>query len=173
MAAGTTVPEPNTANGEVAWIASGSYPIDDLCTSNGSVYSCFRAHSGRTVRLEADPGYWLRKGPTDRMAPFDDYSATKSRGKGAITFVLTPGCVNGVSVYGPEGATYSLVVREAPGGRGDTGGGDPRRKRAQVHRPGQPGFAGRPGHPAGVPGTQLILLRSSTRRSSRTNCPAR
>jgi hypothetical protein len=116
MAAGTTVPEPNTANGEVAWIASGSYPIDDLCTSNGSVYSCFRAHSGRTVRLEADPGYWLRKGPTDRMAPFDDYSVTKSRGKGAITFVLTPGCVNSVSVYGPEGATYSLVVREAPGG---------------------------------------------------------
>ncbi|WP_156517004.1 hypothetical protein [Delftia sp. GW456-R20] len=50
------------------------------------------------------------------MAPFDDYSATKSRGKGAITFVLTPGCVNGVSVYGPEGATYSLVVREARGG---------------------------------------------------------
>lgn len=116
IAAGTTVPEPNTANGEVAWVASGSYAVDDLRTSNGSVYSCARAHSGRTARPEADPGYWLRKGPTDRTAPFDDYSATKSRGKGAITFVLTPGFINGVSVYGPEGATYSLVVRNAPGG---------------------------------------------------------
>lgn len=116
VAAGTTVPEPNTANGEVAWVASGSYAIDDLRTSNGSVYSCSRAHSGRTARPEADPGYWLRKGPTDRMAPFDDYSATKSRGKGSISFVLTPGFINGVSVYGPEGATYSLVVRDAPGG---------------------------------------------------------
>ena len=38
VAAGTTVPEPNTANGEVAWVASGSYAIDDLRTSNGSVY---------------------------------------------------------------------------------------------------------------------------------------
>ncbi|PJO39819.1 hypothetical protein CTI10_001100 [Delftia acidovorans] len=116
IAPGTTVPEPNTVNGEVAWVASGSYAIDDLRTSNGSVYSCTRAHSGRTARPEADPGYWLRKGPTDRMAPFDDYSSTKARGKTAITFVLTPGFINGVSVYGPEGATYSLVVRDAPGG---------------------------------------------------------
>ncbi len=116
IAAGTTVPEPNTANGEVAWVASGSYAIDDLRTSNGSVYSCTRAHTGRTARPEADPGYWYRKGPTDRMAPFDDYSATKSRGKGAVTFVLTPGFINGVNVYGPEGATYSFVVRDAPGG---------------------------------------------------------
>lgn len=116
IAAGTTVPEPNTANGEVAWVASGSYAIDDLRTSNGSMYSCIRVHSGRATRPELDPGYWRRKGPTDRQAPFDDYSSTKARGKGAITFVLTPGFVNGVSVYGPEGATYSLVVRNAPGG---------------------------------------------------------
>lgn len=116
IAAGTTVPEPNTANGEIAWVASGSYAIDDLRTSNGSVYSCIRVHSGRASRPEADPGYWRRKGPTDRLAPFDDYSSTKARGKGVITFVLTPGFINGVSVYGPEGATYSLVVRDAPGG---------------------------------------------------------
>ncbi|MHC3432870.1 hypothetical protein [Delftia lacustris] len=116
IATGTTVPEPNTANGEVAWVASSSYAVDDLRTSNGSVYSCTRAHTGRTARPEADPGYWHRKGPTDRMAPFDDYSATKARGKGAVTFVLTPGFINGVSVYGAEGATYSLVVRSAPGG---------------------------------------------------------
>ena len=116
IAAGTTVPEPNTAIGEVAWVSGGSYAIDDLRTSNGSVYSCIRVHSGRAARPEADAGYWLRKGPTDRKAPFDDYSSTKSRGKGSITFVLTPGFINGVSVYGPEGATYSLVVRNAPGG---------------------------------------------------------
>lgn len=116
IAAGTTVPEPNTANGEVAWVASGSYAIDDLRTSNGSVYSCIRVHSGRATRPEVDPGYWRRKGPTDRQAPFDDYSSTKTRGKGVVTFVLTPGFINGVSVYGPEGATYSLVVRDAPGG---------------------------------------------------------
>lgn len=116
IVAGTSVPEPNTANGEVAWVASGSYAVDDLRTSNGSVYSCTRVHSGRTVRPEADRGYWLRKGPTDRKAPFDDYSSTKARGKGAITFVLAPGFINGASVYQPEGATYSLVVRNGPGG---------------------------------------------------------
>ena len=38
LLAGTTVPEPNTANGEVAWVASGSYTAADERTSNGSVW---------------------------------------------------------------------------------------------------------------------------------------
>lgn len=112
----TGPPEPNAANGEVAWVANGNYVVDDLRTSNGSVWSCTRTHSGRATLPATDSGYWLRKGPTDRKAPFDDYSSTKSRGKGSITYVLRPGFINGVSVYGPEGAAYSLVVRDAPGG---------------------------------------------------------
>lgn len=116
VAAGTTVPEPNLENGEVAWVASANYAIDDLRVYKGSVWSCVRAHSGRTQLPDADPGYWLREGPSDRMAPFDDYSATKARGTGELTYVLTPGFINGISVYGPVGANYSLVVREGPAG---------------------------------------------------------
>jgi hypothetical protein len=50
------------------------------------------------------------------MAPFDDYVSTKARATGDVTYVLSPGFINGVSVYGPEGATYAIVVRDAPGG---------------------------------------------------------
>lgn len=118
IAAGTSVAEPNTANGEVAWVPSLAYAVGDLRTSNGSVWKCARAHSGRTALPEVDAGagYWNRNGPTDRQAPFDDYSSTKARSTGEIKFVLTPGFINGVSVYGPEGAFYSIVVRNGPGG---------------------------------------------------------
>lgn len=118
IAAGTSIAEPNTAGGEVAWIAGGTYAIGDLRTSNGSEWRCARAHSGRNTLPEVDAGagYWNREGPSDRRAPFDDYSSTKARATGSIKFVLTPGFINGVSVYGPEGAFYSIEVRSAPGG---------------------------------------------------------
>lgn len=118
ISAGTTVPEPNTANGEVAWVPSAIYYVDDLRTYNGSVWSCVRNHSDRATPPDTEvPGYWLRKGPSDRMAPFDDYVATKARGTGTLTYVITPpGFVNGVKVYGPEGATYSIVARAGAGG---------------------------------------------------------
>ncbi len=118
IGAGTSVPEPNVANGEVAWVPSAAYVVDDLRTYNGSVWSCVRAHTGRATPPDTEvPGYWLRKGPTDRMAPFDDYVSTKARGTGTLTYVITPpGFVNGVKVYGPEGAAYSIVARAGPGG---------------------------------------------------------
>jgi hypothetical protein len=46
IGAGTTIPEPNTAGGEVAWVAEANYAVDDLRTYSGSVYSCIKAHSG-------------------------------------------------------------------------------------------------------------------------------
>lgn len=117
IGAGTSVPEPNIANGEVAWVAGAAYVVDDLRTYNGSVWSCVRDHTGRATPPETEaPGYWLRKGPTDRMAPFDDYVSTKARGTGTLTFVVMPGFANGVKVYGPEGAAYSIVARDGPGG---------------------------------------------------------
>ena len=116
IGAGTTVPEPNTAGGEVAWVSGGNYVVDDLRTYSGSVYSCVRAHTGRTATPVDDRSYWLRKGPTDRMAPFDDYISPKARGTGGVTYVFSPGFVNGVSVYGPEGDTYAMTVRDSPGG---------------------------------------------------------
>lgn len=114
--AGTTIAEPDIAGGEVGWISGGAYVVDDKRTSNGSVYSCLLNHSTRTVRPELDPQYWLREKPTHRAAPFDDYANTKARATGSLTFVLQPGFLNGVALYGIEGASYSVVVRDAPGG---------------------------------------------------------
>lgn len=116
LKAGTTVPEPNTANGEVAWVSGGTYAAGDARTSNGSIWLARQAHSARTALPEVDGAYWIRTGPTDRMAPFDDYTSTKARGTGSLGYVIQPGFVGAVKVYGPEGDTCTITVRDSPGG---------------------------------------------------------
>jgi len=108
---GTTIAEPDTANGEVAWVASGNYALADQRTYDGSVWSCSKAHSGRTAKPDVDAAYWYREGPTNRMAPFDDYSNTKVVAIGQLTYVFQPGFFNGIALYGMEGSSYSVVVR--------------------------------------------------------------
>lgn len=116
LKAGTSIPEPDVANGETAWVASASYQVNNRRTYKGSVWACSQTHSGRTAVPEFDAGYWYREGPTNRMAPFDDYSNTKVVSTGSLTYVLQPGFLNGLAVYGMEGSAYSVVVRDGPGG---------------------------------------------------------
>jgi len=114
--AGTSVPEPDPSKGEVAWAASVSQVAGSERTYSGSIWICKQAHSGRAITPDLDALYWTRLGPTNRMAPFDDYSNTKVVGVGSMTYVAQPGFLNGLAVYGMEGANYSIVVRDAPGG---------------------------------------------------------
>lgn len=113
---GTTIAEPDTTSGEVAWVSAGTYALDDERTLSGSVWACVLAHTGRTATPDVDTKYWTRMGPTNRMAPFDDYANTKAVSTGSLTFVIQPGFMNGLAVYGLEGAAYSIAVKDAPGG---------------------------------------------------------
>lgn len=116
LKAGTTIAEPDPAMGEVAWLASGSYALDDERTHAGSVWVCVKAHAGRASAPAQDAAHWLRKGPTNRMAPFDDYSTTRARAAETLTYVIQPGFFTGLKLYGCEGAAYAITVRDAPGG---------------------------------------------------------
>lgn len=113
---GTTIAEPDTAAGEVAWVAGGTYVLAAEHTSNGSVWECVLGHTGRSALPENDAQYWLRSGPTHRAAPFDDYANTKARATGSLTFVMQPGFLNGLSLYGMEGSGYSITIKDSPGG---------------------------------------------------------
>lgn len=113
---GTTIPEPDIANGEVAWVSGANNAVGVKRSYGGSIWACNEAHSGRAVTPNLDTNYWYRDGPTNRMAPFDDYSNTKVVSTGVLTYVLQPGFLNGLAVYGMEGSNYSVVVRDGPGG---------------------------------------------------------
>ena len=114
LLAGTTIPEP--APGETAWVSGGNYVIDDVRVNSGTLWSCVLAHSARAALPATDAKYWERKGPSNRMAPFDTYISTPATATGALTYVLQPGFFNAISLYGLEGATYTLSIKDAPGG---------------------------------------------------------
>lgn len=113
---GTSIPEPDVAKGEVEWVSAGDYKVGDQRTYKGSIWACSAAHAGRKESPDLDPSRWYREGPTNRMAPFDDYSNTKVVSTGSLTYVIQPGFANGLTVYGIEGANYSVVIKDAPGG---------------------------------------------------------
>lgn len=116
VGAGTTIPEPYTAGGEVAWVSGGTYAAGDERTSNGAIWLCRQAHSARTTLPASDPVYWLRSRATARMSMFDDYTSTKARATGSITVVVNPGFFNAIRVYGAEGDSCTITERETPGG---------------------------------------------------------
>ena len=120
--AGTSIPEVDTAAGEVAW-AAGSYAIGDRRTDAGYTYECVKPvtaapENARRPSDVASAVHWLKdeNAPTSRMAPFDDYLFTKARRTGSLTYVLNPGFVTGFAMYGVEADSYEVTYRESPGG---------------------------------------------------------
>lgn len=117
LSAGTSIAEPDLARGEVAWVSGGTYAIDDLRTYGGSVWSCVKAHAGRTTPPATEvAGYWLRKGPSNRMAAFDDYTTTPARAATSLTLVLRPGFFNGLRLDGLVGSAMTATLRDGTGG---------------------------------------------------------
>lgn len=116
VAAGTSIAEPDLARGEVAWASGGAYAIDQQRTYGGSIWSCVKAHTGLATLPPNDPVNWLRYGPSNRMAPYDDYTTTPARATTSITYVLRPGFFNGLRLDGLVGSAIAITLRDGPGG---------------------------------------------------------
>lgn len=116
IGAGTTIAEP--AAGEAAWVSAGNYVLGDrrIRATTHRVYECVQAHTGRTALPEVDTAYWLDAGPTQRYAPFDTYTNTAATATTSITYVLSPGYFNAISLYGLTGTQIVVSVKDAPGG---------------------------------------------------------
>lgn len=116
IGAGTTIAEP--ATGETAWVSAGNYVLGDrrIRATTHRVYECVQAHTGRTALPEVDTAYWLDAGPTQRYAPFDTYTNTAATATTSITYVLSPGYFNAISLYGLTGTQIVVSVKDAPGG---------------------------------------------------------
>lgn len=121
--AGTNIPVVDTGAGEVAWVTGSTYAVADRRTDEGYTYECVKIVSGAPANTlkpstPAAAEYWLKdeNAPTNRMAPFDDYLFTKARRTNTLTYVLNPGFITGVALYGLEADAYSYTYKDAPGG---------------------------------------------------------
>lgn len=108
---------------EVIWATGGTFAVGNRRTWKGYWYECVQAASTAPANTyEPDSAnaaaYWLKDegSPTNRMAPFDKYLFTKARRAGNVTFVLNPGFVTGVAIYGIEGDKISISVKAGTGG---------------------------------------------------------
>lgn len=117
IGAGTTIAEPSAS--ETAWATGVAYAVGDvrIRTTTHRKYRCAAAHTSAASPVpENDPTRWVDIGPTDRWAPFDQYTSTAAQATTSLTYVLQPGYFNAVALYGLTGAQYSLTVRDAPDG---------------------------------------------------------
>lgn len=120
--AGTSVAEPSAAEvaaGVSAWAPATAYAVGDvrLRAQTHRKYRCAVAHtSGSAEYPEVTPTKWVDVAPTDRHAPFDTYTSTAAVASTSLTYKLQPGYFNSLALYGLQGASYSIVVKDAPGG---------------------------------------------------------
>jgi hypothetical protein len=115
LSAGTTIAEPDTSRGEVAWLIGTAYTVAGTrVTYLGSVWALVAPSTGVTPGTDATK--WLRFGPTNRVAAFDEYTTTRSVGTTSITYVLRPGFINGLRLDGLEGVELVVTIKDAPGG---------------------------------------------------------
>lgn len=117
IVAGTSIAEP--AAGETVWASGVAYAVGDvrIRSTTHRKYRCAVAHtSAASPTPENDSTRWVDIGPTDRWAPFDQYTSTAATTTTTLTYVLTPGYFNCIGLYGLTGTQYTVTVKDAPGG---------------------------------------------------------
>lgn len=118
LQAGTTIPAVDTAAGEVAWVTGANYALGDRRVDGDYIYECVQAVTRAPQNTYApsdtrSAAHWLKDegAPTNRMAPFDKYLFTKARKADTLTYVVKPGFVTGVAIYGLEADTLAITVK--------------------------------------------------------------
>jgi len=62
------------------------------------------------------PTWWIDIGPTNRYAMFDGLVSTQTSAPSPLTVTLTPGSFNGFALFGLDADSYSIEIRDMPGG---------------------------------------------------------
>jgi len=119
MLTSSTIAEP--AAGEAVWAAATSYTIGQqvIRVETHRIYENIIAGVNSTLPELAANGTtprWLDVGPTNRWAVFDTLVSSQSTIVSPLTFVLKPGFFNAIALYGLEGATVSVSIKDTPAG---------------------------------------------------------
>lgn len=114
LAAGTTIPVVDAAAGELAWAAGTAYAVGQRVNHGGAIWEAVMASTGVTPGTDA--AKWLRFGPSNRMAPFDDEFDTRATAAGSMTYVLRPGFFTGLALWGMQADHVTVQIFDKPGG---------------------------------------------------------
>jgi hypothetical protein len=81
---------------------------------DGSIWECVLAHTGVTPGTSATR--WLRFGPSNRMAPFDDRPSTRTTRTTSLKYEIGLGFFTGFALYNIVGESINVKVLAGPGG---------------------------------------------------------
>lgn len=108
-----------------AWSSTPTYTADQMVYKGNRVY----AATGKAGNKEKDPellvnqfnaageaNFWIDVGPTNRTAMFDGQITTQSAIASPAVITLRPGAFNGFALFGIDADSYSIEVRDEPGG---------------------------------------------------------
>lgn len=114
-AGGTALLEDSTP----VW-AAGTFAVDDLRhrVQTHRVYRCVKAHTtaGGVAPENDSTANWQDLRPTNRWSMFDGSVATQTVGASPLVIKLQPSFFNGLALFGLDGVTISVVVKDAPDG---------------------------------------------------------
>lgn len=113
----SSIAEPDASAGEVAWVSGTTYALGAqvVRANTHRVYERIIAGAG-TKPPEEDATNWLDAKPTNRWAAFDTEISTQSAATGSLSYVMRPGFFNALAMYGLEGESITITVRDEPGG---------------------------------------------------------
>lgn len=100
-----------------AWSAAAAYVVGNqvLRTTTERIYQ--RLIAGTTATApESDTVNWLDIGPSNRWAMFDSEISTQTSRASSLSVVVKPGYVNALAMFGLEGSTATITVRDALAG---------------------------------------------------------
>lgn len=113
----STVPETDYT----AWDAATNYTIGDrvIRTTTHRIYESVTGGVDATVPEDATAGptpKWLDVGSTNRWALFDNEVGSLTTATTSMTYVLTPGLVEGISFLEISAETVQIIMKDAVGG---------------------------------------------------------
>ena len=119
MVSSSTAAEPGA--GETAWAAATSYTVgqEAILLSTHRVYTNLIAGVNATspdLALTGATPRWLNTRPTNKWAAFDGQINTQSAVVTPLTYVLRPGVFNAIALYGLDGASLTVSMKDAVGG---------------------------------------------------------
>lgn len=109
-----------------AWVAGTTYAAGARVhlVSTHRVYESTQAGNvGKDPSLPANQynaagvaTFWIDIGPTNRTAMFDGLISTPTSTASPLVITMRPGAFNGFALFGIDADSYSVVVKDAPGG---------------------------------------------------------
>lgn len=106
----------STASETYATYSAGTaYALNTRTIYAGRTWECIQGPSTGN-RPDVSPLYWFNFGPSNTQAMFDTEISTATAAATTLSVVLKPGYVNSMALFGLEGATLDVTVRNGQAG---------------------------------------------------------